>query len=397
MTGNFIRIFGWSIYLCCSWMWCIGIFYPVLLYRDFGMTAWFIFAISNIVGAALVPWFIRNSQESESFIHNHAFACQVFSFITILFQIYFLSWIIASFQLSIMTIVLIALIFFVGLISCTKRILTVSSIVFFTSLCILLFISIFERETGLLIVREGKYGAIETLGLIPVFLIGFFFCPYLDLTFHRVIKELRQPQIKPTYVVGFFILFLSFLVLGIKYLPIIYHVLLGSNNQLKGSIIISVCAYVVIQTSFTSIVHLNELLKLKLSRSIWILFICFSVCVSLYAIFADSEIFLLGQSMHLREILFRGFLSVYGLLAPAYIWVFAVVKFGEPQRCINNYWKWVIWSVSVFLALPFYIVGFFGNFKLIPYVLPLGVLTILFVPYVALCLFPVTKQVSIKA
>ena len=78
MTGQLARMFGWSAYLCCSWVWCIGIFYPVLLYRDFGIAAWFVFAITNVVGAALGPWFVKNSQSSKDFIHQHSFACQFF-------------------------------------------------------------------------------------------------------------------------------------------------------------------------------------------------------------------------------------------------------------------------------------------------------------------------------
>jgi hypothetical protein len=47
---------GWANYLGMSWTWCIGMFLPVLLVRDYGIGAWWIFAIPNVVGAAAMGW-----------------------------------------------------------------------------------------------------------------------------------------------------------------------------------------------------------------------------------------------------------------------------------------------------------------------------------------------------
>ncbi|HTL30770.1 MAG TPA: hypothetical protein VL282_16180, partial [Tepidisphaeraceae bacterium] len=35
---------GWAIYLGMSWTWCIGMFLPVLLVRDYGFWGWLVFA-----------------------------------------------------------------------------------------------------------------------------------------------------------------------------------------------------------------------------------------------------------------------------------------------------------------------------------------------------------------
>ena len=153
-------------------MWCIGLFYPVLLYRDFGAASWFIFTIPNVVGALLVPWFIRDAQSSESFTRQHFFACQFFSAVTILFNIYFLSWTLVLFKLSLAAILFIILAFFFVFLASQRGIHSVSLAVFFISLMALLLVSVFAQETGLAIVREGKYGVKESLGLIPVFLIS---------------------------------------------------------------------------------------------------------------------------------------------------------------------------------------------------------------------------------
>src|ERR1051325_4731620 len=48
--------FGWAIYLGMSWTWCIGMFLPVLLVRDYGVWASVVFAVPNVLGAAAMGW-----------------------------------------------------------------------------------------------------------------------------------------------------------------------------------------------------------------------------------------------------------------------------------------------------------------------------------------------------
>ena len=40
---------GWGIYLSCSWTWCIGMYLPVILLRDFGWPWLLAFAIPNVL------------------------------------------------------------------------------------------------------------------------------------------------------------------------------------------------------------------------------------------------------------------------------------------------------------------------------------------------------------
>ncbi|MBV8780683.1 MAG: hypothetical protein JO353_04735, partial [Phycisphaerae bacterium] len=49
---------GWAIFLGVSWTWCIGMYLPVLLVRDYGFWGWVVFAIPNVVGAAAMGWTI---------------------------------------------------------------------------------------------------------------------------------------------------------------------------------------------------------------------------------------------------------------------------------------------------------------------------------------------------
>src|SRR4051794_16245838 len=76
---------GWAIYLGMSWTWCIGMFLPVLLIRDYGLSAWWIFAIPNMVGAAAMGWLLRRPDSSGLIVQSHEHAATLFSLVTIAF------------------------------------------------------------------------------------------------------------------------------------------------------------------------------------------------------------------------------------------------------------------------------------------------------------------------
>src|SRR4051794_17500932 len=84
----------WSIYLGMSWTWCIGMFLPVLLIRDYGVRAWWIFAIPNVVGAALMGWVLKNAKSSRRLLENHLHAATLFSLVTIAFHVFFFFWVV---------------------------------------------------------------------------------------------------------------------------------------------------------------------------------------------------------------------------------------------------------------------------------------------------------------
>src|SRR5947209_11222754 len=91
-----IKFFLWAFFLACSWTWCIGMFLPVLLVRNWGIWAWIVFAVPNIIGAAAMGLVISSRQQSENILINHRTAIAVFSLITIAFHIYFVYWFVAQ-------------------------------------------------------------------------------------------------------------------------------------------------------------------------------------------------------------------------------------------------------------------------------------------------------------
>src|SRR3954465_13192934 len=82
----------WAVYLGMSWTWCIGMFLPVLLVRDYGLAGWAVFAIPNVVGAAAMGWVLARPGARERVLAEHRTACVAFSAVTLAFHAYFLTW-----------------------------------------------------------------------------------------------------------------------------------------------------------------------------------------------------------------------------------------------------------------------------------------------------------------
>src|SRR3954467_4391659 len=86
---------GWAMYLGMSWTWCIGMFLPVLLIRDYGAWAWVVFAVPNVIGAAAMGWVLRDG-DSEKLTGAHRPMIAGFSFITATFQLFFAFWMLGA-------------------------------------------------------------------------------------------------------------------------------------------------------------------------------------------------------------------------------------------------------------------------------------------------------------
>ena len=87
---------GWAAFLACSWTWCIGMFLPVLLVRDFGFPGWAVFTVPNVIGAAGMGWVLHRIGSAAALSLQHRRAAIAFSAVTILFHAFFVGWIIRS-------------------------------------------------------------------------------------------------------------------------------------------------------------------------------------------------------------------------------------------------------------------------------------------------------------
>src|SRR5438477_10681451 len=96
--SSFSSSLAWAAYLAASWTWCIGMFLPVLLVRDFGPLSFAVFAVPNVIGAALMGALLQREGASERIVRGHAPACWLFSFVTLAFQVFFLCWMILGLE-----------------------------------------------------------------------------------------------------------------------------------------------------------------------------------------------------------------------------------------------------------------------------------------------------------
>src|SRR3954449_7558327 len=85
---------NWALFLGVSWTWCIGMFLPVLLVRDYGVWAWVIFAVPNVIGAALMGRVLAEPTASERVAWAHRGAGVFFSVVTIAFHLYWVYWVV---------------------------------------------------------------------------------------------------------------------------------------------------------------------------------------------------------------------------------------------------------------------------------------------------------------
>src|SRR5215211_1225762 len=70
-------------------------FLPVLLVRDYGLWAWFVFAIPNVIGAAAMGWVLRDTDASHRMVTKHLPAVVAFSLVTIAFHVFWLVCVVA--------------------------------------------------------------------------------------------------------------------------------------------------------------------------------------------------------------------------------------------------------------------------------------------------------------
>src|SRR4051794_2579723 len=87
-----LRTILWAAFLASSWTWCIGMFLPVLLVRDFGILGYLAFFVPNVLGAATMGWVVRGPDMAGRMVRAHAPAMRAFSLVTIAFQAYFAAW-----------------------------------------------------------------------------------------------------------------------------------------------------------------------------------------------------------------------------------------------------------------------------------------------------------------
>ena len=342
---------GWASFLGASWTWCIGMFLPVLLIRDYGLWAWVIFAIPNCIGAAAMGWTMRSAEQSRRFVVDHAVACRLFSLVTIAFHLFFLTWMLPRLVGPwgyVGSAILVQAAFTPLTRSRVTLVLSAITLLVSASVAVVLASTTHTLHPPQVLL----FPAGDMLGLALVCLLGFALCPYLDLTFHRARQNTTDAGAKIAFGVGFCVLFASMIVLTLFYAEY-----MNPSALLVGGIsgwLIAI--HLTVQAAFTVNVHAASLVKQAEARDdvgVMRSALGASLAVGLLAAFAsffaaEQGISYRSGHMTIGEVFYRCFMSFYGLVAPAYMMI--LLFRGRPRAAT--------WIVLCLLAIPFYWIGF---------------------------------------
>ncbi len=335
-----------GFFVACSWTWCIGMFLPVLLMRDFGGWAWVAFAVPNVIGAMCVG-LVLSAERARRMLAEHRWMVGAFIVWTVAFHAYFLAYWLSEFAPAGWGAPLLWVVVFGLALAMVGRgwrtMGWVAVAVWFASLVI---VGVMEwtgdgRSFGAP-ASAGVEAPVGMVGLVPTLALGFLTCPFLDASLLRTRAETAGRMGAVAFVIGFGVLFL--VLIGMTAL---YARMFGSD----GSISHWIYLYFALQGWFTVSALGREGRAMGLGRGWWVamggLVLAAGVAGSLVA----DRWFEFGYEV---------MLSAYGLVFPAYVWT-VVLGWGLPMRA-----RVVGWLVTVGVAAPFFVAGaLFGRWVML--------------------------------
>jgi len=364
-TASKARILSWAAYLGGSWTWCIGMWLPVILLRDLGPWSFVIFALPNCIGAAAMGSILPTPSISVRAVQEHAVACRGFSIVTYLFQSYFLAALAWGAEFSPLRLGVALAAFLVptliGPAVATR--LAVHRAAAAGTLAFSLVMAIWflaEHQGALKIPVATGVATAQLAGLASVCVLGFALCPYLDLTFHRARQNLLSlSDSRSGFTIGFCAMFASMICLTLGYAIVLIGV-----NQAPGALMglgpwmlpVPMLLHVAMQLSLKILLHKEETSRsLPAARrgNAWWMVVGAVVMAGLFV--ATKNV---GNVMGLSpfEFTYRSFMSFYGLVFPAYVWLCMLpLRHGAPSPDRRTL---AIYVATLVAAAPFYWIGF---------------------------------------
>jgi hypothetical protein len=363
-------------FLASSWTWVIGMFFPVYLIRDYGWPGWLAFALPNILGAAAMG--VLAGRASSDFERRFARALQTFSLVTIAFHAAFLSWFLAAvcadlpmirqgFLGPIITLVILALAWAVSRLA-FPRLIALGVLAW----CCSMFFTFWASRTSSTITLPPAHGSrpiTDLFAAVPALMLGFFACPWLDLTFWRIRRVTPGATGSAAFVLGF----------GVFFLAMIGFTFFYAGALARGDYSYYIVAHIATQSLFTLAVHLrcradslagdpigNSPRAVPLDRALLItlaLMLCLGAIPWLPPPRADYP---------LTRLVYELFMSFYGFLFPAFAWIvmlprsrgtlaerhrtfFLAILIAGPMFALGYLMQWALWllpAVGAVLMAP---------------------------------------------
>ncbi|MGA2231256.1 MAG: hypothetical protein ABSH22_10190 [Tepidisphaeraceae bacterium] len=325
---------AWAVFLGASWTWCIGMFLPVLLVRDFGAWAWVVFAVPNVIGAAAMAWVLPDASASRAMVRRHALACEWFSIVTLSFHAFFyasfireiagppqMNWLVLFAVLAVLMVVRNGDLLAAALVTATS---VVAAVVLFNRGVIPRFPAAVAPGPDLFYVA-----------LVCTF--GLMLCPYLDLTFHQARQSTSPAGGRVAFAVGFGVVFLAMIVFTLSYTGWLAHL----NVPLGTIVAVPLGIHLVAQTMLKLVLHGKAVVQRRNLPGLMEMAVVV-VMAALFGMFCLSTDFSY-RGLSLAEIGYRCFMAFYGLVFPAYVWI-----------CIFGRGRLSTWLAAVIVAMPMY-------------------------------------------
>jgi hypothetical protein len=348
---NWLAVLGWACYLACSWTWCIGMYLPVLLIRDYGIWGFVVFAVPNVVGAAAMGFLLRGPRASADLVGSHRIALFCFTLVTVMFQFFFFSWFLSLVGLASWCVVLLLW----GR-SCAPGI---------RALVIVMLISVAALVVWAL---EPAGSANFTPGeastklayLAPICLFGFGLCPYMDVTFHRAVQSLSRRAASWAFVLGFGVIFLAMIVLTVLYAPYLGGPVEDQHRRMFSLAGVVLSLHLFGQMAYTLAAHSEATAyffkppAIRTARRV--------MWAVLPLVAASTALGWFGKQMPdyggfaFNEVVYRLFMAFYGLVFPAYVWLCMIPTWRAPRAPTRR--EIGVWLGTSAVAAPAYWMGF---------------------------------------
>jgi len=344
---------GWGFYLAVSWTWIIGMILPALLLRDLGWWALAVFLVPNAVGAALMGTVLRDAKAALRMRQEHDSAIQRFSMVTIAFHLYVL----ASIALAVegfasvggqLSVLILATVIAVALLA-LRRWLISALAVWLASVA--LAVAYVATDASAVLADPDTFPTAvpkDLLLLMPVVVFGFALCPYLDATFLRARASTGPTGGKVAFAFGFLVPFV--VMIGFT---VVYAAAITAGHAIGWTLIL---AHLAVQGGFTLAVHLRESKLSVPQRGITLALTVAALATSWWLPAGPLP---WANNMLAWEVVYRLFLSAYGLFFPAYV-LFAMIpsalRLGPMPRAGR-----AVAAITIAAVLPLYGLGFIAQ------------------------------------
>lgn len=356
----------WGAYLACSWTWCIGMFMPALLLRDFGWLGFVVFAVPNVLGAAAMGWVLASREQSEDFVARHPQAIWWFSVVTIAFHVFWVLWVFEYLRMALpmtknASYGLIASFIAFWLVSKRSsyfnRMPQLGTVLWILSFLVLVATFVLPDLQPISDqFHEAHPSTPKALFLLPLSVFGFLLCPYLDITFHHARQQLdTKARGRIGFTVGFGIMFAAMILLTTRYAPMTVDALTSgtiANPTQTPWIGAALLGHILFQWVFTVQVHMDRVKALPIERvPAYRYLIGLGLLAGLVGFYANKLPDYAG--MNAGEIFYRCFMGAYGLVFPTYVLYRAVLaRKGAKPMSMGAVWG------AILLATPMFWMGF---------------------------------------